>query len=563
MRKQWNFQTVSSEAVRSLQASLGISPILCQLLVQRGVTTYDQAKAFFRPQLQDLHDPFLMKNMSRAVARLERAIEQGEKILLYGDYDVDGTCSVALMHTFLKTYHKKLDFYIPDRYREGYGISAQGIEYAKENDVDLIIAMDCGVKAINEIALANRYKIDVIVCDHHLPGAQLPEAYAMLNPKQADCNYPYKELTGCGIAFKLAQAYQTRVAIDWDELANLLDLLVVSIGCDIVPITGENRVLAFYGLKKLNENPRLGLEVLMRASQQSIPMSIRDVVFGLGPWINAAGRLADATTAVQLLLAEDEKTAKLYCNTLEDRNQQRKVLEKQAVEEAKTQFTTLPDWENHKSMVLFQANWHKGILGIVAARMVDSFYHPSIILTQSGDKMVGSARSVRGFDIHKAISQCSDLLLNYGGHQYAAGLTLMPDKVDAFRERFEQIVQASIADTTARPQLDIAAEIDFVHITDSFWRILKQFAPFGPGNRNPIFVSRQVYATPQTRVVKEKHLKVAVFQHESPVFSGIGFGLGTHLEQIQEQTFSIGYNLNENTWKGKTTLQLNVKDIQL
>ena len=563
MRKQWNFQTVSSEAVRSLQASLGISPILCQLLVQRGVTTYDQAKAFFRPQLQDLHDPFLMKNMSRAVARLERAIEQGEKILLYGDYDVDGTCSVALMHTFLKTYHKKLDFYIPDRYREGYGISAQGIEYAKENDVDLIIAMDCGVKAINEIALANRYKIDVIVCDHHLPGAQLPEAYAMLNPKQADCNYPYKELTGCGIAFKLAQAYQTRVAIDWDELANLLDLLVVSIGCDIVPITGENRVLAFYGLKKLNENPRLGLEVLMRASQQSIPMSIRDVVFGLGPWINAAGRLADATTAVQLLLAEDEKTAKLYCNTLEDRNQQRKVLEKQAVEEAKTQFTTLPDWENHKSMVLFQANWHKGILGIVAARMVDSFYHPSIILTQSGDKMVGSARSVRGFDIHKAISQCSDLLLNYGGHQYAAGLTLMPDKVDAFRERFEQIVQASIADTTARPQLDIAAEIDFVHITDSFWRILKQFAPFGPGNRNPIFVSRQVYATPQTRVVREKHLKVAVFQHESPVFSGIGFGLGTHLEQIQEQTFSIGYNLNENTWKGKTTLQLNVKDIQL
>ncbi len=560
MKKRWNFLSVSPDAVKDLQKALNIDPILCQLLVQRGITTYDEAKLFFRPQLQHLHDPFLMKNMSKAVARLEQAIEQGQNILLYGDYDVDGTCSVALMYTFLKTYHQKLNYYIPDRYKEGYGISFDGIEYAKANNIDLIIAMDCGVKAHQQIELANKYNIDVIVCDHHLPSQTLPDAYAMLNPKQADCPYPYKELTGCGIAFKLAQAYQSKIAIDWDELANLLDILVVSIGCDIVPITDENRVMAYYGLKKLNTKARIGLKALMEVGQQSVPMSVRDVVFGLGPSINAAGRLGDAKLAVRLMLAKTPKEAKELSMILHQQNQERKKIEAQTVAEAKIQFENLSGYKEQKSVVLYQEDWHKGVVGIVAARMVDQYYHPSIVLTKSGDKVVGSARSVRGFDVHQAIGKCSDLLLGYGGHQHAAGLTMEEKNVTLFRERFEEVVRESRLENTYEPEINVSSELEFIQITDSFWRILKQFAPFGPGNRNPIFVSKKVKSTTKTRIVKEKHLKIGAIQNATE-FSGIGFGLGNYYNNIIDNEFDICYNLNENTWRNQTKLQLNLKGI--
>ncbi len=562
MQTKWNFLSVDENEVESLQRDLGISPLLCQLLVQKGIKTYDQAKQFFRPKLQHLHDPFLMKNMQKAVARLERAIEQKQRILLYGDYDVDGTCSVALMYTFLKSYHKNLIYYIPDRYKEGYGISKQGIEFAKSEGVHLIVAMDCGVKAIAEIDLANSYKIDCIVCDHHLPSDELPDAYAMLNPKQADCPYPYKELTGCGIAFKLAQAYQTRIAIDWSELENLLDLLVVSIGCDIVPITGENRVMAYFGLKKLNTNPRQGLQALIEVSGQRKPLSIRDAVFGLGPLINAAGRLSDAKLAVDTMLAEESTEAKKAAQVLVDLNISRRNIELLNVESAKEQFTSFSNWENRKSIVLFDPDWNKGVVGIVAARMVDTFYHPSIVLTQSEGKVVGSARSVRGFNIHQAIQRCSDLLLGYGGHQHAAGLTMLPENIEAFRERFEKVVQQTRSIEQIQPEMDIAACLKLEDITPAFWKILKQFAPFGPKNRNPIFVTKNVFNTPRTRVLKNNHLKLEVYQHESPVFNGIGFGLADHYEAIKDNAFDICYNINENIWKGKTTLQLNVKDIK-
>lgn len=562
MQTKWNFLSVDENEVESLQRDLGISPLLCQLLVQKGIKTYDQAKQFFRPKLQHLHDPFLMKNMQKAVARLERAIEQRQRILLYGDYDVDGTCSVALMYTFLKSYHKNLIYYIPDRYKEGYGISKQGIEFAKSEGVHLIVAMDCGVKAIAEIDLANSYKIDCIVCDHHLPSDELPDAYAMLNPKQADCPYPYKELTGCGITFKLAQAYQTRIAIDWSELENLLDLLVVSIGCDIVPITGENRVMAYFGLKKLNTNPRQGLQALIEVSGQRKPLSIRDAVFGLGPLINAAGRLSDAKLAVDTMLAEESTEAKKAAQVLVDLNISRRNIELLNVESAKEQFTSFSNWENRKSIVLFDPDWNKGVVGIVAARMVDTFYHPSIVLTQSEGKVVGSARSVRGFNIYQAIQRCSDLLLGYGGHQHAAGLTMLPENIEAFRERFEKVVQQTRSIEQIQPEMDIAACLKLEDITPAFWKILKQFAPFGPKNRNPIFVTKNVFNTPRTRVLKNNHLKLEVYQHESPVFNGIGFGLADHYEAIKDNAFDICYNINENIWKGKTTLQLNVKDIK-
>lgn len=562
MQTKWNFLSVDENEVESLQRDLGISPLLCQLLVQKGIKTYDQAKQFFRPKLQHLHDPFLMKNMQKAVARLERAIEQKQRILLYGDYDVDGTCSVALMYTFLKSYHKNLIYYIPDRYKEGYGISKQGIEFAKSEGVHLIVAMDCGVKAIAEIDLANSYKIDCIVCDHHLPSDELPDAYAMLNPKQADCPYPYKELTGCGITFKLAQAYQTRIAIDWSELENLLDLLVVSIGCDIVPITGENRVMAYFGLKKLNTNPRQGLQALIEVSGQRKPLSIRDAVFGLGPLINAAGRLSDAKLAVDTMLAEESTEAKKAAQVLVDLNISRRNIELLNVESAKEQFTSFSNWENRKSIVLFDPDWNKGVVGIVAARMVDTFYHPSIVLTQSEGKVVGSARSVRGFNIYQAIQRCSDLLLGYGGHQHAAGLTMLPENIEAFRERFEKVVQQTRSIEQIQPEMDIAACLKLEDITPAFWKILKQFAPFGPKNRNPIFVTKNVFNTPRTRVLKNNHLKLEVYQHESPVFNGIGFGLADHYEAIKDNAFDICYNINENIWKGKTTLQLNVKDIK-
>ncbi len=564
MRKRWNYPTYDVEQVKSLQHSLGIDPLLCQLLVQNGIADYENTKLFFRPKLQHLYDPFLMKDMDQAVRRLGQAVERKETILLYGDYDVDGTCSVALMYTFLSNYHKKVDYYIPDRYKEGYGLSLDGIEYAKKIDAKLIIAMDCGIKAMKAVDLANSYKIDCIICDHHLPADELPNAIAVLDPKRDDCPYPYKELTGCGIAFKLAQAYQSRIQIDWQELEDLLDILVMSIACDIVPITGENRVMAHFGLKKLNERARLGIKALIRENNKSLPFSIRDVVFGMGPLINAAGRLDDARQAVRLLLAEDQQVASDTARQLVHWNNLRKQYERQSVEEACDAFINAPAYPNQKSVVLYSPSWEKGVVGITAARMVDTFYKPSIILTKSGEHLVGSARSVRNFDIHKALQSCSQYLENFGGHFYAAGLTIHPDQFAEFQAAFETYVATNIDEAQTYPILDIAAKLPLTSISPSFWRILKQFAPFGPKNRNPNFVSEKVIALSGTRVLKEKHLRLIIQQKGSPSFTGIGFDLGHFYDQICDgQPFSICYNIQENHWRGKTNLQLNVKDIKI
>ena len=560
MRKQWNYIRHNDEVVADLQKVLKIHPVLCQILVQRGIRTFQDAKAFFRPQLYNLHDPYLMKGMDKAVQRLETAIEEEEKILLYGDYDVDGTCSVAMMHAFLKNYHDNLIFYLPSRYKDGYGISIQGIEYAREQDVQLIIAMDCGVKAIEPVKLANEYKIDCIICDHHEPGETLPNALAVLDPKRTDCTYPYKELTGCGIAFKLAQAYQMCIRPDWKELEALLDIVAVSIACDIVPITGENRILAHFGLQKLNTNPNMGLKTLIKLTGQEGTLSIRDVVFGLGPKINAAGRVADADVAVHLLLAKKKEDAEKYALVLQERNELRRGYEAETVKEAQEMYAER--WEDKESIVLYNENWNKGVLGIAAARMVDYYYKPSIILAQSNGKAVGSARSVQGFNIYDALTKCKDLLENYGGHQFAGGLTILSENIDAFRTRFENIVQEEMKEPSI-PELEVVADIQLKDINDKFWRILKQFAPFGPGNRNPLFVTKNVQDTGDSKILKEKHLRLVVQQKDSPTMTGIGFGLGHYLDEILEKDFHICYNIQENHWLGKTNLQLNVKDVKV
>lgn len=563
MRKHWNLLTTDKNQVEALTHALGISPLLCSLLVQRGITTYESAKRFFRPSFTHLHDPFLMKGMSRAVARLSKAIDRKEGILLYGDYDVDGVSSVSLMHTFLNEFHEKLDYYIPDRYQEGYGLSLQGVEYARTSNASLMIVMDCGIKAIKAVQLANKYGIDCIICDHHIPETELPPAYAILDPKQTDCTYPYKELTGCGIAFKLAQAYQITTSPNWQKLAPLLDILVVSIACDIVPITGENRVLAHLGLKKLNENPCLGLRTLIEKSSKNLPFSIRDIVFGIGPAINAAGRLASAKTAVQLLLTTDEQEANIWSQKLFDYNNSRRLQEQQIVEAAKAQFANTPNAEQQKSLVLYQENWHKGILGIVAARMVEYFYKPTIVLTKSKGHLVGSARTIRNFDLYNAISKCSDLLVNYGGHKHAAGLTLLPENLAEFRLRFEKVVAEALGEVVPQPELDFEAYLSLEDLNADFWNTLKQFAPFGPENWNPVFVSEKVQHKKAPRVLKEKHLMLTLEQNKETSIRAIGFGLGHYGEAINEQAFDICYNIQENTWQGKTSLQLNLKDLRV
>jgi len=559
MRKQWNYIRHNDEVVTHLQEVLKIHPVLCQILAQRGIYNYREAKAFFRPQLYNLHDPYLMKGMDKAVQRLETAIEEEEKILLYGDYDVDGTCSVAMMHTFLKNYHDNLIFYLPSRYKEGYGISTQGIEYAKEQGVQLIIAMDCGVKAIEPVKLANEYKIDCIICDHHEPGEILPDALAVLDPKRVDCPYPYKELTGCGIAFKLAQAYQMCIRPDWKELESLLDILAVSIACDIVPITGENRILAHFGLQLLNTKPNLGLKTLIKLNGQEGALSIRDVVFGLGPKINAAGRVADADVAVHLLLSKKKEEAEKYALVLQERNELRRGYEAETVKEAKEMY--VERWEDKESIVLYNQYWNKGVLGIAAARMVDYYYKPSVILAQSNGKAVGSARSVSGFNIYEALTKCKDLLENYGGHEFAGGLTILPENIDEFRTRFENIVQEDMKEPSI-PELEVMADIQLKDVNEKFWKILKQFAPFGPGNRNPLFVTKNVQDTGDSKILKEKHLRLVVQQKDSPTMTGIGFGLGHYLDEMLEKDFHICYNIQENHWRGKTNLQLNVKDVK-
>lgn len=567
IEKQWIYIEADKEKVEKLQKSLKIHPIFCRLLVQRGITTYEEAKLFFRPKLEHLHDPFLMKNMENAVLRLEKAIQNQEKILLYGDYDVDGTTSVALMYSFLKNHHEHLEYYIPHRYKEGYGISYQGIDFAAKNGYSLVIAMDCGIKAIEKIEYAKSKNIDFIICDHHLPEASVPDAVAVLDPKQADCDYPYKELSGCGVAFKLVQAYVEKNDLDFKEATDLLDLLMVSIACDIVPITGENRVLAYYGLQYLNESAREGLKALIAIANRSYPLTISSVVFGIGPMINAAGRLSDAKNAVKLLLSKDKHEAKENAEKLKYENIKRKTFEKGITEEATQQVTSNPNWKTRKTIVLYGKDWHKGVLGIVASRMIETFHRPTIILSKSGDKIVGSARSVSGFDIHEALKSCDDLFINFGGHKYAAGLTMLPENITKFQERFEKVVSESITFEHLTPKIKVSADLDFRYLKhDKFWKILCQFAPFGPRNMRPVFRTSNVTDVGKSRLLKEKHIKLKIQQTDpepSPVQDAIAFNFGDYYPYIKDkQPFELCYTIEENNWKGRTSLQLNVKDLK-
>ncbi len=561
MRKRWILQPTDEAVAEHLRQVLKIHPVFCRLLAQRGISTYEEAKSFFRPHWSHLHDPFLMKDMDAAVARLEQALHNDEKIMLYGDYDVDGTTSVALMHEFLTHLGASPVFYIPDRYKEGYGVSMAGMEYAIANGIQLIIAMDCGVNARAQVAHAKAQGLGFIICDHHLPDGPLPAADAVLDPMRPDCGYPFKGLSGCGVAFKLAQAYLKKNSLPDTHLRSLLDLLALSIAADIVPMVGENRVLAHYGLQTINETERPGLQALLELSGRQMPLSISDVVFGLAPLINAAGRLADADQAVKLLLSKDKPTAQGHAQVLLRRNQLRKEHDQQIQEEAARQFEAVPDFEVLRSIVLFNKEWHKGIIGIAAARMVERFHRPTILLTESNGMAVGSARTVPGFNIYKAIKSCEDLLTNFGGHDHAAGLTLPIEAVPQFRQRFEAAVSGGISEAQRTPEVEVAATLELSDVTPSFWKVLKQFAPFGPGNLSPVFVSKNVVDTGHSKLMKGNHLRLSVRQPEGKAVTGVAFGMGEHFARIAtKQPFHVAYKIEEDRWEGKSYLRMMVRD---
>ena len=564
MRKRWSLLPVDETTAQHLQETLKIHPALCRLLVQRGITTFEDAKTFFRPELSQLHEPFLMKDMEAAVNRLEQALRNHERILLYGDYDVDGTTSVALMYAFLSKRHSNLDYYIPDRYKEGYGVSMAGVDYAKQNDVTLIIAMDCGIQARQQVARAKELGIDFIICDHHLPDGELPKAVALLDPMRPDCSYPFKGLSGCGVAFKLAQAFLQKNNQPREDLLELLDFLVLSIAADIVPMTGENRILAHFGLECINRTERPGLKALIEQSGRHRPLAISDIVFGLAPLINAAGRLADADQAVKLMLSTEKIVAYDNARVLEHRNRLRKEHDQNIQQEAIELFEATPGWQDLCSILLFRNDWHKGVIGIAAARMVERFHRPAILLTESNGLAVGSARSVPGFNIYQAIKSCEDLLINFGGHDHAAGMTLPIDAVPAFQQRFEQAVRASITEEQRIPEIKISGVLNLSDITPGFWKILKQFAPFGPGNRSPVFVSKNVMDTGYSRLLKGNHLKLTVKQGDSQPVSGIAFGMGEYFSKVtSKKPFHVAYKIDEEHWQGETFLRMMVRDFWL
>ncbi len=565
MEKKWTEIPADENQIQELAKELKVNPLICKLLVQRGITSYEEAKVFFRPTLEHLHDPFLMKDMDKAVERVIQAIDNNQKILLYGDYDVDGTTCVALMYTFLARISPKenIIYYIPNRYKEGYGVSKKGIEYAKEIDAQLIIAMDCGIQAMDKIALANSYGIDSIICDHHLPSEILPEAVAVLDPKRKDCEYPFKELSGCGVAFKLAQGIAEKQGYSDEVWSDLFDLLVISIGCDIVRMTGENRTIAHFGLRQINEQrARVGLTSLIEKSGKELPVSIGDLVFGVGPMINAAGRLADAKEAVELMLSGDKHEADIIAMGLYEKNLERRDFEKAITKEAVEMFKKEKDYEKKKSIVLSSPNWHKGIVGIAASKLVEKFHRPTIILMENEKMVVGSARSVSGFNVHQAIHECSDLLNNFGGHQHAAGLSLRKENLEAFKIKFEEVVSLTIEDENLTPEIPISSNLNFDKINTKFLNLLKQFSPFGPGNRRPVFRSNSVRDSGYSKIVKDEHLKLSIKQKNSQNVNGIGFWMGEHYDRVSKEAFDICYVLEENHWKGKTSISLNLKDIK-
>ena len=566
MNKRWVVQNHQNDAaVSQLQASLKIHPVLCRLLVQRGITTFDEARSFFRPSLDLLHDPFLMKDMDKAVERINKALADKEKILVYGDYDVDGTTAVATMYLFLKSLFANVDFYIPDRYNEGYGVSFQAMDFAHFNGFSLIVALDCGIKSIDKVQYAKDYGIDFIICDHHRPGNELPAAHAVLDPKQSDCNYPYKELTGCAIGFKLIQAIAANNNIPRSEIEQYLDLVAISICADIVEIKGENRILTYYGLKRLNQHKRPGIRAILEMTQMlNKELTVSDVVFVIAPRINAAGRIESGKKAVELLIAHDEEQAKFKGEDINEQNSARKELDAIITEMAIQQIEDDDLFHLRKSTVVFHPEWHKGVIGIVASRLTEKFYRPTIVLTETNGHVAGSARSIKDFDIYNAIEACSDLLDQFGGHMYAAGLTMKSENVEAFRHRFEEVVSNTIEERMLTREVDIDAEIDLQEITASFMRVLKQFAPFGPGNMAPVFLTRSVRDVGYGRKVGTNHLKLSVTQGQpKTVFDAIAFQLGEHYTLVENNhAFDICYHIDENHYNGRVTLQLNVKDIK-
>ncbi|MCS4225172.1 single-stranded-DNA-specific exonuclease RecJ [Sphingobacterium sp. BIGb0165] len=565
MQKRWVLKSKTDVKITNkLREELNINAVLAELLVNRGIGSFDEAKQFFRPQLSDLHDPFLMKDMEKAISRIIQAIGNKEKILIYGDYDVDGTTAVAVVYSFFREFHSQLEFYIPDRYAEGYGISTQGIDYAAANGFSLIIALDCGIKAIDKIDYANTKGIDFIIGDHHLPGEELPKAFAVLDPKRVDCDYPYKELSGCGIGFKIIQAFILTNGMDINACYQFLDLVAVSIASDIVPITGENRILSHFGLIKLNTNPCVGLKALIDLSNNRTKIfTVNDIVFQIGPRINAAGRIDHAKDAVKLLISKSLQEAKDFSSSIDDQNNVRKDFDLKITEEALALIEENVVLKSRKSTVLYKSDWHKGVIGIVASRLTEKYYRPTIILTETNGHIAGSCRSVIGFDLYEALNECADLLEQFGGHKYAAGLTMSLDNVSLFQDRFEEVVARRISPEMLTQEIQIDAKLHLKDIDAKFFRILQQFEPFGPQNESPIFLSKKVSSVGQAFPVGTNHLKMTVVQEDSPSFDCIGFGLAEHIDHINSgQSFDICYSIEENVWRNKRNLQLNIKGIR-
>ncbi len=570
MTNKWNFQKPTEEENRiskELADKLAISPVICQLLVKRGITTEEEANKFFKPSLNDLHDPFLMPDMDKAVKRLNKALGEREKILVYGDYDVDGTTAVSLVYKFLRPYTTLLDYYIPDRYDEGYGISYKGIDYAADTDVKLIISLDCGIKAIEKIEYAKKKGIDFIICDHHMPDDTLPDAVAVLDAKRVDSIYPYEHLSGCGVGFKFMQAFAKSNNFPFADLEKLLDLCAVSIASDIVPITGENRIMAYYGLKQINSNPSLGLKGIIDVcglTGKEITMS--DIVFKIGPRINASGRMMNGKEAVDLLLAKDSESAREKSENINQYNDERRELDKKITDEANAIIDDFQDMADRKAIVVFNPAWHKGVIGIVASRLTEKYYRPAVVLTKSSELITGSARSVSGFDIYKAIESCRDLLENFGGHTYAAGLSLKEENLEAFTNLFLQLAADEIVPEQMVPQLDVDAILDFKDINAKFMHDLKKMSPFGPDNQKPVFCSRRVkdYGTSKLVGKDLEHIKLELIDanSNSPIH-GIAFGMHKHSKHIKGmKPFNICYTVEENTYNGNTSLQLMIKDIK-
>ena len=560
MQKRWNILTADDAQVNALQQSLKINRTLCKILVQRGIGTFDDAKRYFRPQLTDLHDPWLMKDMLKAVKRITAAIEDNEQILVFGDYDVDGTTSVATMYQYLKAVYPNVQYYIPHRYKEGYGVSLAGIQYAIESNFSLVISLDCGIKSYNLISYAKENGIDFIVCDHHLPDDLLPPAEAILNPKQKDCAYPYKELCGCGVGFKLMQALSEELGLPPSAHLQYLDLVATAIAADIVPITGENRILAYYGLEKINSSPCNGIKALLQLAGMQQKLHINNLVFIVAPRINAAGRMDDAKKAVQLFVEKDYQQALMYAEMLHAVNTYRKEADTSITEEALQMIQNDSMLEQRKTTVVFRDHWHKGVVGIVASRLVENYYRPTVVLTKSGDIVAGSARSVNGFNLYEAIHACREHLLGYGGHFAAAGMTMLPENVDAFKNKFEEIVAATITEDLLVPEIIIDAEIQFTDLTFAFYNILSQMEPYGPLNMRPVFIAHNITDSGYSKIIKDQHIRFVVKQQNS-ILTGIGFGMADKFHLLQQNIpLDIVFTVEMNEWNGMKSVQLRMID---